>query len=222
MLPPTESPAIGEAARVEAFGGAFVGDPLRDRVALLERNGVAGFRRAVVFGEDDGGPDADGELADESVVRVRVAHDPATAMDVEEDRQRSGRAGRPDDARRHFAGRTAGDGDPFLVDGGLCDVAHLHVVEGFAALGEGQLEQKRWIGGRLGERQRGRLERGRVGCGCGHGCLLWWFRRVELTGRGSSRGPFRWRRGRREATPWRRPQPRSPAQSACGSRSRGS
>src|SRR4051812_18288138 len=55
---------------------------------------------------------------------------------------------------------------------------------GFAALGRGQLEQKRRIGGRLDERLRGRLKRGRVGCRCRHGWLLYWLRQLELTGRG--------------------------------------
>jgi hypothetical protein len=50
-------------------------------VAQLVRDRIAGFRRAVVFGEDEGGAGPDRELADEPVVGVRVTRtEPAPWM----------------------------------------------------------------------------------------------------------------------------------------------
>jgi hypothetical protein len=66
-----------EPARVEALSGAFFADPLRDGVALLDRDRVVGFGREAVLGEDDCGARADRQLAHDPVVGVSVAEHPA-------------------------------------------------------------------------------------------------------------------------------------------------
>jgi hypothetical protein len=176
MFPPTESPGDGETGRVEPLGIAVLDDPPRDGVALLDRHRIAHFRRAVVFGEDDRGADADRELADEPVVGVRVTEHPARTVDVEDHGQRSRRAAWLDDPDFHRAGRATRDGDPFLVDVGLRDLAGLHLVQERAALGRRQIGQERRVGGRLGERLCGRLEHRRSGGrGRGHVVLLSWL-----------------------------------------------
>jgi Collagen triple helix repeat (20 copies) len=77
---------------MDPAGAAGTSGLLRDRVVLLDRHGVVRLRRARVFGEHDRGAGADGELADEAVVREGVAEDPAGAVDVEDHRQRLRRA----------------------------------------------------------------------------------------------------------------------------------
>ena len=117
-----------------SLDSALAHDPLRGGVALLDRDRVVGFRRAVVLDEDDGGAGADGELADEPVVRVGVAEHPAAAVHVEDRRQRPCGVRRRDDADAHVAD-LGGDGDPAIVDGQLVDRRGLDVVEHLARLG---------------------------------------------------------------------------------------
>ena len=153
----------GDAVGVELVGGALAHDPLGGRVPLLDRDGIARFGRAVVLDEHDSGAGADGELADESVVRVGVAEHPAAAVHVEDHRQRPGGVRGPDDPHAHVAD-VGGHGDPAVVDGQLVDRRGLHVVEHGARLGRAQLVQERRLGGRLDERLRGRLEHDGVAC----------------------------------------------------------
>jgi hypothetical protein len=100
----------------------------------------------------------DGQLADQSIVCVGVTEHPAGSVDVEDHGQGAVGVERADDASRNRAGRTALDGDPLLVDVRLGDFAALDVVDGLAALGGGQLEQVRRVGGGFDERLSGGLE----------------------------------------------------------------
>ena len=125
------------------------------------------LRRAVVLDERDGRAGADGQFADEPVVRVGVAEHPAAAVHVEDHRQRPLGVGRPDDPHAHVAD-LGGDGDPALLDRQLVDRRGLDVVEHLAGLGRGELVQERRLGGRLDERLRRRLEHDRRVCGDGH------------------------------------------------------
>jgi hypothetical protein len=174
MLPPTESPETAKRGASRVLAGAVLDDPLRDGVVLLDRHRIAHFRRAVVLGEDDdSGAGADRELADEPVVGVRVTEHPARAVDVEDDRQRSRCARRLDDPDLHLAGRATRDRDPLFVDVGLSDLPRLHLVDERAPLGRRPIRQERRVGGRLGERLRGRLKHRRSGGrGRGHVVLL--------------------------------------------------
>ena len=141
-------------------------DPLRGGVALLDRDGVARFGRAVVLDEDDRGAGADGKLADEPVVRVGVAEHPAAAVHVEDRGQRARGIGRPDDADAHVA-HLGGDGDPALVDRQLLDRLGLDVVQYLARLVRRELVDERRRRGRVDELLRCRLEHDRSGGGDG-------------------------------------------------------
>ncbi|GAA2778384.1 hypothetical protein GCM10019017_24310 [Streptomyces showdoensis] len=90
MFPPTRVARDGDAGAVEVLVVALAGDPLGDAVVLLDGDGVPGLGRQVVLGEDDRRPRADRELADEPVVGVGVAEDPAGAVEVEDDGKRPG------------------------------------------------------------------------------------------------------------------------------------
>jgi hypothetical protein len=87
-----------DASGVQAVGGAVCDDPPGDRVILLDGDGIARFGRQVVLGKYDGGSGADGQFAHQAVVGVGAAEHPARTMNVNDHRQRPGRAGRPDDA----------------------------------------------------------------------------------------------------------------------------
>jgi hypothetical protein len=101
---------------------------------------------------------AAGQLVHEPVVRVCVPEHPATAVHVQDHRQRALDAGRAHDPHPDVPdiGR---DGNPGLVDGQYVDRRRLHVVEHLARLAEGQLVQEWRRGARLHERLRGGLER---------------------------------------------------------------
>ena len=154
----------GDAVGVELVGGALADDPLGGRVPLLDCDGIARFRRAVVLDEDDSGAGADRELADESVVRVGVAEHPAAAVHVEDHRQRPDGVPGPDDPHAHVAD-VGGHGDPAVIHGQLVDRRGLQLVEHGACLGRAQFVQERRPGGRLDEPLRGRLEHHGLVCG---------------------------------------------------------
>ena len=165
-----------DAVGVKLVGGALAHDPPGGRVSLLDRDGIARFGRAVVFDEHDSGAGADGELADESVVRVGVAEHPAAAVHVEDHRQRPDGVGGPDDPHAHVAD-VGGHGHPAIIHGQLVDRRGLQFVEHGARLGRAQFVQERRLGGRLDDRLRGRLEHnGVMRGGDGHVRLLlvWW------------------------------------------------
>jgi hypothetical protein len=57
-----------------------VGDPVEDRVDLLDCGGIASLRGEAAVGEHHRGAGAVGEVADEPVVGVGVAEHPSGAM----------------------------------------------------------------------------------------------------------------------------------------------
>ena len=136
---------------VELVGVALARDPLRGGVALLDRDRVARLGRAVVLDEHDRRAGADGEFADEPIVRPGVAEHPTAAVHVENHRQRPQDVARTDDPDAHVAdvGRHC---HPVLVDGQLFDRRGLDIVEHLARLVGGQLVQERRRGSRVGER----------------------------------------------------------------------
>ena len=85
----------GEAAGVGAELGRVLRHVLGDGVALLDRGRIAALRGPVVVDENDDGIGADRELADQAIMRLLVAEHPAAAVNVHDDRQGAGRAGRP-------------------------------------------------------------------------------------------------------------------------------
>src|SRR5262245_58544861 len=60
MLPPTLSPATGEARGVQAVRWAVLCHPLYHGIVLLDGGGILGLGREAVVREDDGGLRADG------------------------------------------------------------------------------------------------------------------------------------------------------------------
>ena len=151
--------------RVEPVRGALADDPPGGRVALLDRDRVAGLGRAVVLDEHERGAGADGQLAHEPVVRPGVAEHPAAAVHVEDHRAAcpSAPAGRT--MRTLDVADVGRHGDPALVDGQLVDRRRLDVVEHLARLVGRQLVQERRLGGRLDERLRRRARARPVGRG---------------------------------------------------------
>jgi hypothetical protein len=135
----------------------FARDPLGGRVPLLDRDRIARLGGPVVFDENDRGVGTDCQLADESVVCVGVADNPAAAVHVEDHWQCPDGIRGPDDPHAHVA-NVGGDGDPAVVDGQLVDRGGLQFVEHGARLGWGQFVQEWRLGGRLDEHLRGRLE----------------------------------------------------------------
>jgi hypothetical protein len=108
-----------DTAAIQSTLQPVLGDPPGHGVALLEGRGVLGFGGAAVVREHHRGLRADGELADEPVVGVVVAKDPAGAVEVEDHRQRPAGALWAQDAHRHLAGRATGHGGVLDVDGQL-------------------------------------------------------------------------------------------------------
>jgi hypothetical protein len=142
MLPPDRVAGDCDAVGVELIGGALAHDPLGGRVPLLDRDRKARFGRAVVIDEHDRGAGADSELPDESVVRAGVAEDPATAVHVQDHRQRPDGVRGPDDPHAHVA-NVGGHGRPTVIHGQLVDRGGLQPVERGARLSRAQLVQKR-------------------------------------------------------------------------------
>ena len=99
---------------------------------------------------------------------VRVAENPAGAVNVEHDRQRTGGALGAHDADGDVAVRAARDRVVGDVDLGLVDVAGLDLVDDLAALDSAEVEQVGRVGGGVSERLGGRLEHDR-GRGRGRG-----------------------------------------------------
>src|SRR5512132_1321445 len=122
---------------------AVLGDPPGHGVALLDGRGVLGLRGAAVVGDHHRGLRADGELADEPVVGVVVAEDPAGAVEVDDHRQRPAGALWAQDTHRHLAGRAAGHGGVLDVDGRLLDRAGLDRIDGPATLVRGPAQTRR-------------------------------------------------------------------------------
>jgi hypothetical protein len=123
---------------------------------------------AAVVGEHHRGLRADGELADEPVVGVVVAEDPAGAVEVDDHRQRPAGALGAQDAHRHPAGGAAGHGGVLDVDGRLLDRAGLELIDGPATLVRAELKQVGRIGVGVDDGRGLRLEVD----GVGHACLL--------------------------------------------------
>ena len=136
--------------------------------------GVLGFGGAAVVGEHHRGLRANGELADEPVVGVVVAEDPAGAVEVEDHRQGPVGALGAQDAYRHLAGGAAGHGGVVDVDGQLLDRAGLDRIDGPATLVRAQLKQVGRSSVGVDDGLGLRLEVD----GVGHDCLL----RATVTG----------------------------------------
>jgi len=134
---------------------------------------MARFGRAFVLDEHDGRVGADGELADQSIVRRRVAEDPSTAVEVENHRQDAARAGGLHDANRHVPDFGA-DGDPLLHDVLLLDRRGLDVVEDLPRGLDAELVEEGRLGGGVGNLLGFDFEDG-----SGHGVLS--FRRLSGT-----------------------------------------
>jgi hypothetical protein len=153
------------------WGGALADDPLGGGIALLDRHGVVGLGRVGIFDEQQRGPRADGQLADEPVVSAGVAEDPAAAVHVDDDRQRAGAAGRPDDPDAGIAD-LGGDGDPLLFDRQQPRGIRLQVVEHLARSGGLELVDERRNGSGVDDALCGGLEDD-AGLN-GHGDVLSW------------------------------------------------
>ncbi len=139
MLPPTESPATAMRLASRPLPAPSALDPARDGVVLLDRDRIARLRGTAVLGEHDRRFSADSKLADEPVMRERVAEHPAGTVQVDDHRQRSGRPARLDDPDAHLTRRAALDVHPLLVDRRLRDLAGLHLVDCLAAVGDREL-----------------------------------------------------------------------------------
>jgi hypothetical protein len=92
---------------------------------------------------------------------VVVAEDPAGAVEVDDQRQRSAGALRAQDAHRHLAGRAAGHGGVPDVDGWLVDRAGLDRIDGPATLVGAELKHVGRVG--VGDGLRRRVEVDGVG-----------------------------------------------------------
>jgi hypothetical protein len=163
--------------------------------------GYLASRGAAVVGEHHRGLRAHGELADESVVGVVVAEDPAGAVEVDDHRQRPAGALRAQDAHRHLAGRAAGHGGVLDVDGRLLDRAGLDRIDGPATLVRAELKQVGRIRVGVDDGLGLRLEVD----GVGHDCLL-----LRPLGN-SSAGGHRWPDRARTAPPTCAQRPASTA-----------
>ncbi len=111
----------GDPRGVQAVFRAVFEDPLAHGVVLLDLGGVLRLGGPVVDREDPGRVRADGEFAEEAVVGLVVAEDPAGAVDVEHHRQRPRSALRTDDAGGDGAPGARVHVDPLLVDLGAGD-----------------------------------------------------------------------------------------------------
>ena len=105
MLPPTLSPATTRRLASTPNSSACSATYWR-RHTLLDRDREAALGRALIVDEHDHGVGADGELADQPVVRFLVADHPAAAMDVDHGGQLSRRLFRAQDPYPRGAGRT--------------------------------------------------------------------------------------------------------------------
>ena len=149
---------LGAGGRLfETAARALAGEPLRRRVALLDRDRVPRLGRGGVLDEGDRRTGPDRELAHQPVVRPGVAEDPPAAVHVDDDGQDRRRAAGPDDPHPDVTDRR-GHGDPLLVDGQLVDGRRLEVVEHLARSLRTQVDQTPWGRPCLGEVLRGRFE----------------------------------------------------------------
>lgn len=136
----------------------MLGDIFGRSISLLDGNGIAGFRRALVVDEDDSGIGAVGDLAHQPVMRIRIAQHPAAAMEIENDRQCALGMFRADDAQLDAACRTSLD-DPVLFLGGkFLHIALLRASQDIAGIGRRQRVDRLAAGKPVDEFLRCRLE----------------------------------------------------------------
>jgi len=149
--------------RTVQVGTPVSGQPAQHRVTLAHRLRVARLRREAVVREDHGRAGADGQLPDQPVMGVAVPEDPAATVQVEDHRQPTDGARRPDDPDRH-RGIAAGAHRLVLhIHVGFGDGAGLKFGEGASTSFRPELVQIRRVRGRLGKPPGGGFQHDRGG-----------------------------------------------------------